>query len=86
MSTQIARDRNSWRDRGKPRKYRTDNTCKDKRYFSDEALARATAHATIQEMGNVKKLWVYRCPKCPGWHLTSHNQGMDKLVTEVSTA
>jgi hypothetical protein len=84
--TDIARGRNAWRDVGKPRKYRTDKTCKNKRYFSDEALARASAQATIQEVGNVKKLWVYRCQHCPGFHLTSHNQGPDKLVTAVSPA
>lgn len=85
MSTVIARDRNAWRDRGKPRTYRTDRTCKDKRYFADEHLARAQAQATIQEVG-LKKLWIYKCPHCPGWHLTSHNQGEKKLVTAVSTA
>jgi len=85
MSTVIARDRNAWRDRGKPRRYRTDKTCKDKRYFADEALARAQAQARIQEVG-LKKLWVYRCRFCPGWHITSHNQGAEKMVTAASTA
>jgi len=85
MSTVIARSRNAWRDRGKPRAYRTDNTCKGKRYFSDELLARANAQDTIHEAG-LKKLWVYRCSSCPGWHLTSHNQGVEKMVTAVSTA
>jgi len=85
VSTLIARDRNAWRDRGKPRRYRTDNTCKDKRYFADELLARATAQSTIEE-SRLKKLWVYRCPYCPGFHLTSNNQGPAWLVTAVSPA
>ena len=81
----ISRDRNAWRDRGKPRRYRTDSVCKDKRYFPDEVVARAIAQATIQEAG-LKKLWVYRCPHCPGFHLTSNNQGPQMLVTAVSPA
>lgn len=83
--TAIAKDRNAWRDVGKPRPYRTEKTCKDKRYFCDEHLARAQAQLTIQEQG-LKKLWVYRCPHCPGYHLTSNNQGPALLVTAVSTA
>lgn len=85
LSAVIAKDRNSWRDTGKPRAYRTDKTCKDKRYFADEALARAQAQLTIQERA-LKKLWIYRCPHCPGWHHTSCNQGPALLVTAVSTA
>lgn len=83
--TAIAKDRNAWRDTGKPRPYRTEKTCKEKRYFADQALARAHAQLSIHEQ-NLKKLWIYKCPNCPGWHLTSCNQGEPMLVTAVSTA
>lgn len=85
MSAVISHGRNRWRDRGKPRPYRADRTCVGKRYFADEMLARAAAQETIEQC-ELKKLWVYKCRACPGWHLTSSNQGAALLVTAVSTA
>lgn len=85
MSAVISHGGNRWRDKGKPRNYRTDRRCILKRYFSDELLARAAGQDTILTEG-LKKLWVYRCPHCPGWHLTSNNQGANRLITAVSPA
>lgn len=77
---QINRGRNAWRDLGKPRRYRTDNTCKGKRRFVTDPEARAAALVTIEEQG-VTRLWIYRCRHCNGWHLTSSNEGWAMLVT-----
>jgi hypothetical protein len=66
--------RNAWRDRGKPRKYRTDETCKDKRRYPDEMSIRAVGAVELEER-KAKRLWCYRCRHCTGWHLTSKDQG-----------
>ena len=73
--------RNRWRDPGKPRRYRTDNTCKGKRYFADEIAARAGAAVSLEERANTTRLWVYRCMACPGWHITSKKHSERFLVT-----
>jgi hypothetical protein len=73
--------RNRWRDKGKPRPYRTDPTCRVKRRFTDEAAARAHAMLSIQEEKNRWRLWVYPCRHCGGWHLTSKENGKRYLVT-----
>jgi hypothetical protein len=76
LSTLIGRDRNAWRDRGKPRPYRTDATCKDKRRYPDEVSIRAIGAVDLTECKDpAKRLWCYRCRHCSGWHLTSTNQG-----------
>lgn len=76
MSTLIGRDRNAWRDRGKPRTYRTDRTCKEKRRSHDEVEIRAIGAVTLAELGDPeKRLWCYRCKHCGGFHLTSKNEG-----------
>lgn len=73
--TVIARDRNRFRDRGKPRFYRTDATCKEKNRYSDEPAVRAGGQLAMQEVKNRVRLWCYRCPHCFGWHLTHNDQG-----------
>lgn len=59
------------RDKGKPRRYRTDNTCKNKRRFVSEVEARAGALVSVDERRDTDRLWVYLCAECAGWHLTS---------------
>ena len=75
----VSHGRNAWRDTGKPRSYRTDQKCKAKRRFADEATARAHAMLAIEEVRNRVELWIYRCPHCGGWHLTHKKQGRRDL-------
>jgi hypothetical protein len=83
----ITHGRNVWRDRGKPRRYRTDPTCKDKRRFTDEIHAKAVGMIELEEnCGNGKQLWVYPCRACDGWHLTSKNQGRHREVPNPRAA
>jgi hypothetical protein len=58
-------------------------TCASKRRYPDEALARATAMDALERRPEVGKLYVYRCPKCNGWHLTKqrNRNGTRALVT-----
>lgn len=66
--------RNAWRDPGKPRRYRTDPTCKAKRRFTDEVMAHVHAVLSIEEEKNRIVLYYYRCAHCDGWHLTHKRQ------------
>lgn len=75
MMLQITHGRNLYRDWGKPRRYRTDRTCKEKRRYPDEISVRAIGAVSIEERRNTDRLWCYRCRHCGGWHLTSANQG-----------
>jgi hypothetical protein len=68
------------RDRGKPRKYRTDNTCKAKPRYVSEVEARANALLSLETRRDTDRIWVYRCRHCSGWHLTSSNQGKRYMV------
>lgn len=63
------------RDRGKPRRYRTEHRCQNKRRFIDEVSAKAIGMVQLEECFNGVRLWVYRCTHCDGWHLTSKNKG-----------
>lgn len=58
-----------------------DKNCRKKRYYTDEIAARAGALLALSEWADTQRLWVYECKKCPGWHLTSVNQGQRWLVT-----
>lgn len=71
---------NVWRDRGKPRAYRTDPTCSAKNRYCEEVTARAGGTLALQEMRNRAKLWCYRCKHCNGWHLTHTDQGARWLI------
>jgi hypothetical protein len=77
---------NTWRDRGKPRTYRTDPTCKDKPRYQDEVTVRAAGAVSLEERKNREQLWCYRCRHCRGWHLTSKNQGKRWEITVENPA
>lgn len=81
MSAVIHHGNNNWRDRGKPRKYRTDPTCKGKQRYVDEVSVRAAGVLSILERRNTDRLWCYRCRHCMGWHLTSGNEGRRWRIT-----
>ena len=68
------------RDKGKPRKYRTNHTCQVKQRWVTEIEARANALLSLEERRDTDRLWVYRCPHCSGWHLTSVPNGKRWLV------
>jgi len=55
---------------GKPRKFRTEPHCANKRRYVTDVEARAAAMASLEHHGGPDKLWVYRCKDCDGWHLT----------------
>lgn len=65
----------------KPFKHRTDPACASKRRYADQCAARAAAMISLSEVGNVEKLFVYRCGHCSGWHLTKNSQGRRWMVT-----
>ena len=50
-------------------------SCQRKHRWPDEMSARAGALHSL-EITDTKKLWIYRCSICRGWHLT-------KLFTEA---
>jgi hypothetical protein len=58
-----------------------DPACASKRRHPDELSARAHAMFALEEYGNVRKLYVYRCPTCRGWHLTKSDNGRRLMVT-----
>jgi hypothetical protein len=80
LSTVLFHGRNAWRDHGKPRRYRTDETCKDKRRFTDEVGARAMGAIEIDHI-RAARLWCYHCQHCGGFHLTSKDQGKRWEIT-----
>lgn len=65
----------------RPRKRRMNPNCRKKRYFDNELAARAGALLALSEWADVPRLWIYKCKQCPGWHLTSKDQGKALLVT-----
>jgi hypothetical protein len=65
----------------KPRRLRTDRTCKSKRRYSDEPEARAAGMVSLAERPGQERLFVYLCPHCDGWHLTKSSQGRRAMVT-----
>lgn len=47
--------------------------CLSKVRFPDEYVARARAQQVIDMQGErIGALWVYQCPNCRGWHMTSN--------------
>lgn len=56
-------------------------TCREKRNYPDEVSARAGALLSLEERGNRSTLWVYKCPHCDRWHLTSKDSGKRRRVS-----
>lgn len=71
------------KDRGKPRRYRTDKTCNGKRRFVSEVEARAAAAVSLDERRDAERLWVYLCGHCSGWHITSRAHSTRYVVERV---
>jgi hypothetical protein len=60
-------------------------TCQRKLRWSDEFAARAAAmHRLEQPDQPLDRLWIYRCPMCAGWHLTSKRQATSMMVTAAN--
>lgn len=57
----------------RPRKRRDHPVCRPKRRYASEVEARAGAMLSIEEVGDVAQLWVYRCKHCAGFHLTKQS-------------
>ncbi len=66
-----------------PPKRVTLRNCQKKKHFNDEFQARANALEVIESHGT-KALWVYRCPECKGWHMTSKDNGSKWKVTRFT--
>jgi hypothetical protein len=57
--------------------------CDHKRRHADECQARAAAMDRLSMPSvDVDRLWIYRCPVCNGWHLTSKHRSAATLVTQ----
>jgi len=60
-------------------------TCLSKQRWCDELAARAGAMHALERPGNtITRLWVYACPECRGWHLTSKGHGQRMMVTKTN--
>lgn len=55
--------------------------CRNKRRFTDEIHARAVGMDAVQNSADVKRLWIYKCHECKGFHLTSKNKARRMMVT-----
>lgn len=63
---------------------RTVANCRNKRRYSDEFTARAGVQIFLQHNTNENdRAWVYHCPECGGWHMTSKSKGRKWLVTRT---
>jgi hypothetical protein len=50
------------------------NSCQKKKAYGSESTARLAGYESILRNGSdVDELWVYRCPYCFDWHITSKN-------------
>lgn len=56
------------------------DSCLRKRRYPDETMARAVGSRSC-ELSKTQRLWVYHCPACDGWHLTSRRQGGAASIT-----
>ena len=68
-----ARRRERRRDKEVTQRYgkRGHSSCGRKVRYVSEVVALRTAIANMRRDRDIK-LWVYQCPYCSGWHLTSH--------------
>ena len=55
--------------------------CQAKRRYPDEYTARASALFALSENWRAPALWIYRCPHCKGWHLTSLKKANRMKIT-----
>lgn len=63
-----------------------DKMCLTKRRFPDEHVARASICEGMQKQRiKAEKLWIYQCPSCRGWHMTSKNNHGDKSPAVTGT-
>lgn len=64
-----------------------DRMCASKVRYPDEATCRARM-GQLFEQGHVqkKRLWVYKCPSCRGFHMTSASQYGDGSFRTPVTA
>ena len=46
--------------------------CRRKMRYADEMGATAGAMCSLDRRPEVRRLWVYPCPACKGWHLTKY--------------
>jgi len=53
--------------------------CEEKQYFNNEIEARAVGQFRGERVGRL--LFVYLCPICHGWHLTSQKKSQKKSVS-----
>ena len=67
------RDIERWFADQEARGARRQQVCARKRWFADEAEARAAALWDRTQFG--EKLTPYRCEECSGWHLTGGGGG-----------
>lgn len=68
----------------KPRKLRTEPNCRGKWRYSDETCARAAGMVSLTEHPGRRKLFVYLCPHCCGWHLTKSYKDRRSMVTVLA--
>jgi hypothetical protein len=55
--------------------------CRNKNRYPDECTARAAGMRSIEIHKNAKRLYVYPCPECRGYHLTKVWHALAQMVT-----
>lgn len=55
--------------------------CRRKMRYADEMGATAGAMCSLDRRPEVRRLWVYPCPACKGWHLTKYRVAGRRPVT-----
>lgn len=64
----------------RPRKYANRRACERKWWYDSEVSARMGAQATLSNSAHAR-LYVYECPCCGRWHVTSSPDGKSSAVT-----
>lgn len=59
--------------------------CLSKSRYADEYIARATAQHVLTAYTDVtvKRMYVYKCPSCRGWHMSKSNNGTPPVTAEA---